>query len=81
MTIETTTKITVDMLTKNSVSILSQTFAVVNDTEVQVGENFRRAYMNSTSGRAQVADEIGEPYTTAILAVWGDTPTVEEEPV
>lgn len=78
MTIETQTKITVDMLTPNSVSILKQEMAEINGQQMQVGENFRRAYINSESGRKQVQDELDAPYVSAIFAVWGETPTVEE---
>lgn len=78
MTIETQTKITVDMLTPNSVSILKQEMAEINGQQMQVGENFRRAYVNSEAGRNQVQDELDAPYVSAIFAVWGETPTVEE---
>lgn len=76
--IETKTKITVDMLTPNSVSILKQEMAEINGQQMQVGENYRRAYVNSEAGRKQVQDELAAPYVSAIFAVWGETPTVEE---
>ena len=38
---EVTEKITLDMLTKEGVSVLRQKFININDVEVQVGENVR----------------------------------------
>lgn len=77
-TIETTTKITIDMLTESSVSILKQEVAEINGQEVQIGQNWRCAYVNSASDRARLQDHIGDPYYTSVIAVWGDAPTVEE---
>jgi len=71
-------KITIDILTGNSVSIKKQNYAVINGTEYAIGEPWRRAYVNSTSGRMQLQAEVTEPYLTSILGVWGDTATVEE---
>jgi len=73
-----TEKITIDMLTTDSVSVKKQNYAVVNDTEYAIGEPWRRAYVNSTSGRIQLQSEVAEPYLTSIFGVWGDTATVEE---
>jgi len=76
---------TLDMLTPNSVSIKKQQHVEINGVEYPIGEPWRRAYVNSASGRQQVQDEVPEPYRSAIFAVWGDTPTVadpvEESPV
>jgi len=71
-------KITLDMLTQDSVSIKKQQYTTVESVEYPIGEPWRRAYANSTQGRAQVQAEVAEPYRSAIFAVWGDTPTVTE---
>jgi hypothetical protein len=71
-------KITLDMLTQNSVSLKKQQYTTVDGVEYPIGQPWRRAYVNSTQGRAQVEAEVQEPYKTAIFAVWGDTPTVTE---
>jgi hypothetical protein len=71
-------KIFLDMLTQDSVSIRKQKYVVVDDAEYAVGDPWRRAYVNNTSGRQQVQDEVPEPYLSAIMAVWGTEPTVEE---
>lgn len=69
-------KITLDMLTVDSVSVKTQKYVVVDDVEYPIGDPHRRAYVNSTSGRAAVQAELPEAQANAILAVWGDTPTV-----
>lgn len=71
-------KITLDMLTQDSVSLKKQQYTAIDGTEYPIGQPWRRAYINSTQGRAKVEAEIEEPYKTAIFAVWGDTPTVTE---
>ena len=71
-------KITLDMLTQDSVSLKKQQYTTVDGKEYPIGEPWRRAYINSAQGRAQVQSEVPEPYLSAIMAVWGDAPTVEE---
>ena len=71
-------KITLDMLTKDSVSVLRQQFINYNGTEMQVGENIRNAYMNDESGREQLRAVLSEEYYNAVMAVWGNAPTVDE---
>lgn len=75
---ETTETITLDMLTSNSVSVIKQTYVEVGGTEYPIGEPWRRAYVNSESGRSALESELPEPYRSAVLAVWGDHPTVSE---
>ena len=71
-------KITLDMLTQDGVSVKKQQYATVEGKEYPIGEPWRRAYANSERGKAQAQAEVPEPYRSAIFAVWGDTPTVEE---
>lgn len=71
-------KITLDMLTTYSVSLKKQKYTTVNGKEYPTGEPWRRAYINSVQGRAQVQAEVPEPYLSAIMAVWGDAPTVSD---
>jgi len=75
-----TEKIFMDTLTQDSVSVRKQNYVTVDGVEYPVGQPWRRAYVNSTAGRQQVQDEVPEPYRTAILAVWGDEPTVPDDP-
>jgi hypothetical protein len=71
-------RLTLDMLTPTSVSVKKQQYVEVDGTEYPIGEPWRRAYVNSPSGRQQVQDEVSEPYRSAIFAVWGDEPTVAD---
>ena len=71
-------KITLDMLTKDSVSVLRQQFLTFNGEEMQVGGNIRNAYMNDESGREQLKTVLSDEYYNAVMAVWGTEPTVEE---
>lgn len=71
-------KITLDMLTQDSVSVKRQQYAIVNGVEYPIGEPHRKAFVNSIDGREAVSNEVPEPQKNAIFAVWGDTPTVTE---
>ena len=72
-------KITLDMLTQDSVSVKKQQYTIVDGKEYAIGEPWRRAYVNSINGRQQVENEVAEPYRTIIFLMWGDTPTVIEK--
>lgn len=72
-------KITLDMLTQDSVSVKRQQYIIQDEKEYAIGKPWRRAYINSVRGRQQIENEVPEPYLSAIMAVWGDTPTVVEE--
>lgn len=63
-------KITLDMLTKDSVSVLRQQFLNFNGEEMQVGGNIRNAYMNDESGREQIRKVLSDEYYNAVMAVW-----------
>ncbi len=63
-------KITLDMLTKDSVSVLRQKFINLGGEDVQVGENVRNAYTNCESDREILRKQLSEEYYNAIMAVW-----------
>ena len=63
-------KITLDMLTKDSVSVLRQQFLNFNGEEMQVGGNIRNAYMNAESGIEQLRKVLSDDYFNAVMAVW-----------
>lgn len=71
-------KITLDMLTKDSVSVLRQQFLTFNGEEMQVGVNIRNAYMNDESGIEQLRKVLSDEYFNAVMAVWGADPTIDE---
>lgn len=63
-------KITLDMLTVDSVSVLRQQFLNYNGVEMQVGENIRNAYSNNEDDRALLKNILSEEYYNAVMAVW-----------
>lgn len=71
-------KITLDMLTQNSVSVKKQQFTTVDGVEYLIGDPWRRTYYNSTIGRAQVQSEVADPFKTAIMTIWGNNSTVAQ---
>lgn len=71
-------KISLDALNENSVTVKTQQYVEINGEELNVGELHARAYMNSERGRAELAEDVPEPYLSAVLAVWGDAPKVAE---
>lgn len=71
--------ITLDMLSQDSVSVRRQKYAVVDGQEYPVGQPWRRAYVNSAKGRERIQRELPDPYLSAVMAVWGETPTVTDD--
>ena len=63
-------KITLDMLTKDSVSVLRQKFINLGGEVVQVGENVRNAFTNCEDDRKILKEQLSEEYYNAIMAVW-----------
>lgn len=75
---EIETRKTVDMLTKDSVSILTQKFIEIDGVTTQVGENHRIAYLNSEQGRVSLATDQPETVVNSVMGMWGESPTVED---
>ena len=72
--------ITIDNLTTDSVPVKTQrTLVEDNGSETALGSPSRKAYINSESGRTELAAELAEPYFSAVISVWGDNATVSEE--
>lgn len=63
-------KITLDMLTKDSVSVLRQQFINYNGVDMQVGENIRNVYSNNEDDRASLKSILSDEYYNAVMAVW-----------
>ena len=72
-------KIMLDNLNQDSVCVVKQTFVEYMGQTYPIGEKWRRAYVNSTRGRKQVAEELPIAQVNAIMAVWGNNPTVNED--
>lgn len=68
---------TVDMLTTDSVSILTQKFIEIDGVKTQVGENHRCSYINSKIGRSDLQGVEPEEVVSAVFAIWGESPTVD----
>lgn len=77
----TNTKKTIDNLTTEGVSILTQKFTSVDGIEAQVGENHRCAYSNSAGDRDRLIATEPDEVVATVLTVWGAVPTVEEPEV
>ena len=67
---EVTEKITLDMLTKEGVSVLRQKFININGEDVQVGGNVRNAYTNCDEDKTILKEQLSEEYYNAVMAVW-----------
>lgn len=72
-------KKTVDMLTTDSVSILTQKFIEVDGVMTQVGENHRCSYVNSVTGRQDLQKQEPQDVVNSVFAIWGNAPTINEE--
>lgn len=72
-------KITLDMLTQDSVSVKTQKYVEVEGTQYPIGEQHRKAYINSTRGRSEIENELPQEYKNAVFAVWGNEPTIVED--
>lgn len=64
-------EVTIDRLTTESVSILTQSYIIVDDKRMNVGEKHRKAYANNDHDRAVLANEQSEDVVNAIFSIWG----------
>lgn len=71
------TKISVDGLTSDKVSVWEQKYIKLGENEYPASLPIRTAFENSIKGREELLDKVKEPYLSAILSVWGSEPTVE----
>lgn len=71
----------VDMLTNDSVSILTQQFVELDGKLEQIGQNHRISYVNSGSGREELQKNESTDVINAVLALWGNEPSIEESEV
>lgn len=77
---DTITKFTLDLLTTDSVSVVTEKQIEI-DGKIYTLETSRRAYVNSPLGRTNIIADLPEEYMTAIFALWGDIPTIEDPPM
>lgn len=69
-------EISLDELDVYKVSVETKQFVDVDGVLYQIGTPHRRAYSNSSQDRVLISEELVEPYLSAVMAVWGDEPTV-----
>lgn len=69
-------EISLDELDIYKVSVETKQFVEVDGVLYRIGTPHRRAYSNSAQDRILIAEELTEPYLSAVMAVWGNTPTV-----
>ena len=72
--------ISLDELNKDSVSVVTRKYIEEDNIKYFVGDIHRRAYINSKEGREEINNELEEPYLSAVITIWGDTPTVVISP-
>lgn len=73
-------EISLDELDVYKVSVETKQFVEVDGVLYQIGTPHRRAYSNSSQDRILISEELAEPYLSAVMAVWGDEPTVFPSP-
>lgn len=79
--ITTYNEIRLDMLTETSVSVLTATYADIDEVKTQIGQASRKAYGNSAYGRKMLAAEVPEPFLSTVLTLWGPEPTLMDPPM
>lgn len=72
-------RVQIELLTEQTVSVVVVKSVEVDGREYEI-ERVRKAYNNSATDREVLINDIGEPYTSAIFALWGDTATVADPP-
>jgi len=65
-------------LNTNSACFMLSHYVTVDSVRLKLGETETRWYYNTTEQRQKLAAEVPEPYLSAVMAVWGGTPTVAE---
>lgn len=71
------TKISIDGLTTDKVSVSRQRHIKLGEYKYSIEMPCRTAFENSIKGREELLDKVKEPYLSAILSVWGAEPTIE----
>lgn len=72
-------RVQIELLTEHTVSVVVIKSVVVDGREYEI-ERIRKSYNNSATDREILTSDIGEPYTSAVFAMWGDTATVDDPP-
>jgi len=51
-------------------------YVTVGGIDYKIGDTFAVSYENSERGREFLAEDVPEPFYSAVMMVWGDTPTI-----
>lgn len=70
-----TQEYSLEQLTAQSVNVVETLFATINKQLCEIGRS-RMAYVNSPIGREKLAAAIPEEFVNAVMALWGNSPTV-----
>lgn len=68
-------KYTIANLNQDKVQVIKQTYIEYMGQLYPIGEVWSRGYVNSDIGRQRV-EELPQAQVNAIMAVWGNSPTV-----
>ena len=66
-----------EQLTAESVNVVEISIATINKKPHEIGRS-RMAYVNSPAGRKQLTDKLPEEYVKAVMALWGENPTLSD---
>lgn len=69
-------EISIDNLSLYGVSVKTQGYVEIEGIKHYIDKPHRKAYSNSVQDREELKNELAEPYYSAVMAVWGDEPTV-----
>ena len=72
-------KIMLDQLTENGVSIMTQKYVVSDGVSYDAGPPHRCSFPNSERGRVEIESVLTGQHLTAVMAIWGEVPTVTEQ--
>ena len=63
-------RITLDMFTVDSVSLVKQKYYVEGENSYPVGEQFRVSLYNTEEGKKDLSLFLQEPYLSTVLNLW-----------
>lgn len=66
-------------LTTDGVIVMTQKYVTVDGVNYTIGIPNAKGYANSAQGRREAQTEVPEPFVSAIIAMWGDSPTVTDD--
>lgn len=70
-------EIALENLSQDNVSVLKKPYVEFMGQRFY-GTNIRNTYANSPSGRTLIKESLSDEYYNAVMAVWGEIPTVDD---